>query len=51
MRRKIAAISLVLVMVLAFTACAGLPSAQEIIDGAIESFDNIKTQHKLLCDQ
>jgi hypothetical protein len=45
MWKKIVAISLVLVVVLSFTACgeAGLPSAQEIIDGVIESFDNIKT--------
>ncbi len=43
MRKKIVAISLLLVVVLSFTACAGLPSAQEIIDGVIESFDNIRT--------
>jgi hypothetical protein len=50
MWKKILTISLVLVMVLSFTACgegaeeeAGLPSAQEIIDSVIESFDNIRT--------
>lgn len=45
MWKKIVALSLLLVVVLSFTACgeAGLPSAQEIIDGVIESFDNIRT--------
>lgn len=43
MWKKIVALSLVLVMVLSFTACAKEPSAQEIVDGAIESFDNLKT--------
>ena len=43
MWKKIVALSLVLVMVLTFTACAGLLSAQEIVDGVIESFDNIRT--------
>ncbi len=43
MWKKILPTGLVLVMVLSFTACAGLPSAQEIVDGVIESFDNIKT--------
>jgi outer membrane lipoprotein-sorting protein len=50
MRKKILTMSLVVVMVLCFTACAEeteeeveLPSAQEIIDGAVESFDNIRT--------
>ena len=43
MWKKIGALSLVLVMVLSFTACAGLPSAQEIVDGVIESLDEIRT--------
>jgi outer membrane lipoprotein-sorting protein len=43
MVKKIIAISLVSVMVLSITTCAKEPSAQEIIDGVIESFDNIKT--------
>ena len=45
MRKKLVALSLVLVVVLSFTACgeAGLPSAQEIVDGVIESFGNIRT--------
>jgi outer membrane lipoprotein-sorting protein len=43
MWKKMVSISLVLVMVLSFTACAKEPSAQEIIDGVMESFDNIKT--------
>ncbi len=34
---------LVLVVVFSFAACVGEPSAQEIIDGVIESFDNIRT--------
>ena len=43
MWKNILTMSLVLVMVLPFTACAQEPSAQEIVDGVIESFDNIKT--------
>ena len=45
MRKKIVAISLLLVMVFSFTTCgeAGLPSAQEIIDGVIEALDDIRT--------
>ena len=45
MWKKILTMSLVLVVVLPFTACgeAGLPSAQEIIDGVIESLDSIRT--------
>ncbi len=43
MGNRILTISLVLIMVLSFTACATEPSAQEIIDGAIESFDDIRT--------
>ena len=45
MWKKILTMSLVLVTVLSFTACveAGLPSAQEIVDGVIESLDNITT--------
>ena len=45
MWKKILSMGLALVMVLSFTACgeAGLPSAQEIVDGVIESFDNIRT--------
>ena len=50
MWKKILTMSLVLVMVLSFTTCGeeaeeevGLPTAQEIIDGVIESFDNIRT--------
>ena len=47
MRKKILSMSLVLVMVLSFPACAGegveLPSAQEIVDGVIESLDDIRT--------
>ncbi len=43
MRKKILIMSLVLVLVLSFTACAKEPSAQEIVDGVIESFDNIRT--------
>ncbi len=46
MGKKIAAMSLVLVMVLSFIACgerAELPSAQEIVDGVIESLDEIRT--------
>ena len=43
MPRITLAISLVLVTVLSLTACAQEPSAQEIVDNVIESFDNIKT--------
>jgi hypothetical protein len=50
MGKNILTMSLVLVMVLSFNACAKeteeeveLPSAQEIVDGVIESFDNIRT--------
>ena len=43
MWKKILIVSLVLVMVLSFTACAKEPSAQEIVDGVIESFENIRT--------
>ena len=43
MRKRILTMSLVMVMVLSFTACDKEPSAQEIVDGVIESFDNIRT--------
>jgi hypothetical protein len=43
MQKKITAISLIVVMVLSLTACAKEPSAQEIVDNVIESFDNIST--------
>ncbi len=49
MWKKIVAISLVLVVVLSFTACeegaeeAGLPSAEDIIDGVIEAQDEINS--------
>ena len=44
MWKKILAISLVLVMVLSFSACAEeLLSAQEISSGVIESLDDIRT--------
>lgn len=50
MGKKILTMSLVLVMVLSFTACAKeveeeaeLPSAQEIVDGVIESLGDIRT--------
>jgi hypothetical protein len=45
MMRKILTMSLVLVMALSFTACGGdgLPSAQEITDGAIQALDDIRT--------
>jgi len=43
MWKKILTMSLVLVMVLSFTTCAGLPSAQEIVDGVIEAQDDIRT--------
>ena len=42
MGRKILAISLLLVMVLSFTACGEeLPTAQEIVDGAVQALDDI----------
>jgi hypothetical protein len=43
MWKKMVSISLALFMVLSFTACGKEPSAQEIIEGVIESYDNIKT--------
>jgi outer membrane lipoprotein-sorting protein len=43
MCKKILPLSMVLMVVFSFAACAGEPSAQEIVDGVIESFDNIKT--------
>ena len=50
MRGKILSITLTLVMVLSFTSCGegieeeiGFPSAQEIIDGVLESQNTIKT--------
>ena len=44
MRKRILTISLVLVMVLSFTACGEeLPPAQEIVDGVIASEENIRT--------
>jgi len=50
MWKKILTMAMVLVMVLSFTACAEeteeeveLPSAQEIVDGVIESLDEIRT--------
>jgi len=43
MGKKILAMSLVLVMVLSFTACGEeLPSVQEIVDGATQALDNIR---------
>jgi outer membrane lipoprotein-sorting protein len=43
--RKILALSLVLVMALSFIACGGesLPPAQEIVDGAVQALDDIRT--------
>ena len=42
MGRKILAISLLLVMVLSFTACGEeLPTAQEIVDGAVRALDDV----------
>ena len=43
MRKEIVAISLVLVMLLSFAACAKEPSVQEIIDGVIEAQDDIRS--------
>jgi len=40
---KILTVSLALVMVLSLAACAKEPSAQEIVDGVIESLDDIRT--------
>lgn len=44
MARKILAISLLLVMALSFIACGGegLPSAQSIVDGAVQALDDIQ---------
>lgn len=43
--RKILALSLVLVMALSFTACGGetLPTAEEIVDGAVQALDDIQS--------
>jgi len=43
MWQKILTMSLVLFVVLSFTSCEELPSAQEVVDGIIESSDNIRT--------
>ena len=43
MWKKILTMSLILVIILSLAACAGGPSAQEIVDSVIESFDNIRT--------
>jgi hypothetical protein len=45
MGRKILAMSMVLVMLLAFSACGGetLPTAEQIIDGAIQAQDDMRT--------
>lgn len=45
MGKKIAFVSLVLVMVLSFTACGGedLPTAQEIVDGATQAQSDVET--------
>ena len=44
MGRKIVAISLALVMVLSFTACGEeLPPAEEIVDGAMEAMEDLRT--------
>ncbi|UCH42491.1 MAG: hypothetical protein JSW16_06680 [Dehalococcoidales bacterium] len=43
MWKRILTMSLVLVMVLLLTTCTKEPSAQEIVDGVIESFDEIRT--------
>jgi len=43
MWKRVLTISLAMVMVLSLAACAKEPSAQEIVDGVIESLDNIKT--------
>ena len=49
MLRRIVAMSLVLVVVFSFAACAGGPSAQEIIAGVTESLDDI-TSHQFDMD-
>ena len=43
MWKKILTISLALAMVLSVVACAQLPPAQEIVDGVIESWADVKT--------
>lgn len=43
MWKKILPMGLVLVVVFSFAACVGEPSAQEIVDGVIESLDDIRT--------
>lgn len=43
MQKGILAMSLMLVMVLSLTACAGGPSDQEIVNGVIESLGDIRT--------
>jgi len=43
MWKKILPMGLVLVVVFSFAACVGEPSAQEIVDGVIESLDEIRT--------
>ena len=43
MWKRVATMSLVLLVFLSLNTCAKEPSAQEIIDGVIESFDNIRT--------
>ena len=43
MWKKVLPLGLALVMVLSFAACAGEPSAQEIVDGVFESPDDIST--------
>ncbi|GAI30388.1 unnamed protein product, partial [marine sediment metagenome] len=43
MWKKILPMALVLVVVFSFAACVGGPSAQEIVDGVIESLDDIST--------
>ena len=43
MFKKVLAITLLLVMVLSLAACKSGPSAQEIVDGVIESLDDIRT--------
>jgi hypothetical protein len=43
MWKRILTISLVLAAVLSFTTCSKEPSAQEIVDGVIDSLDDIRT--------
>ena len=43
MWKKIVTLLLVLIMIFSFIACAKEPSAQDIVDGVIESFNNIRT--------